>query len=200
MVAPRHQHLWTRRQRQLAANVAPSPGWGWLGGGQSRYLPVEGPGQLLTLQGQLVAQTHHQGRALGHPHLDGPHLGDPGVGEDGSCGAGGGGSASTGVPPGHPPGSLPASPGGSAAIRWLRLMAKPRSGMVRRETRTCRPLSAGKQSNCTCHCGERGHEWDVQPRCPAPRCAPDSPVSCPAPGAAATPAASQHGWNPAPGS
>lgn len=66
--------------------------WAARGGdNRSHYLPVEGPGQLLALQGQLVAQPHHQGRALGHPHLDGPRLGDPGVGEDGPCGAGGGG-------------------------------------------------------------------------------------------------------------
>lgn len=52
----------------------------------SYYLPVEGPGQLLALQGQLVAQPHHQGRALGHSHLDGARLGDPGVGESGPWG------------------------------------------------------------------------------------------------------------------
>lgn len=82
-------------------------------------------------------------------------------------------------------------------------MAKPRSGMVRRETRTRCPLSAGKQSNCTRHCGEGGRQRDA-PRlrrpAPAPPSAPDSPASCPAPGAAATPAASRPGWSPAPGS
>lgn len=52
----------------------------------SYYLPVEGPGQLLALQGQLVAQPHHQSRALGHSHLNGVRLGDPGVGESGPWG------------------------------------------------------------------------------------------------------------------
>lgn len=132
--------------------VSPSLGWGWWG--QRCYLLVKGPGQLLTLQGQLVAQPHHEGRTRGHPHLNGPHLGDPSMGKDRPCRAGRG-SAGTGVPPGHLP-TPSVSPGGSAVTRWLRFRAKPRSGMVRRETRTCRPLSAGKQSNCTCHCGEQG--------------------------------------------
>lgn len=52
-------------------------------------------------------------------------------------------------------------------------MAKPWSGTVRRDTRTCRPLSTGKQSNCTCHCGERGAEGvSVHPPSPSPSLSP----------------------------
>lgn len=75
------------------------------------------------------------------------------MGKDWPCRAGRA-SAGAGVLPGHLP-TPSVSPGGSAVTRWLELRAKPRSGMVCRETRTCRPLSAGKQSNCTCHCEER---------------------------------------------
>lgn len=151
-MASRHQHL--QHGGSISWQRVCPPVWDGGVRGQSRYLPVEGPGQLLTLQGQLVAQPHHEGRTLGHPHLNGPHLRDPRMGKDRPCRAGKG-SASTGFRPRHLP-TLSVSPGGSAVPRWLQLRAKPRSGMVRRETRTCRPLSAGKQSNCTCHCGEQG--------------------------------------------
>lgn len=71
---------------------------------------MEGPGQLLTLQGQLVAQPHHHCGALRHPHLDGPCLWDPGVGEDGPCRAGRA-SADVDVPPGTPSGVPPSLTG-----------------------------------------------------------------------------------------